>query len=299
MRARGLHNQGEKGSAGRKVRAAWLACALALTLASPAAHCEGGGPPNPDDSPLRKFEKGARPAPSSEPAPQAPAPPLSGSPNDGEHDDDWLGDFLDFLFSPSGGSSAGNASGDDTSPGLLAAATDLTMARLDPGTDISLRRDEGDALIPYIRYDFAYQNVSSSISGYDNRIELGYGVVSILADDYHLTDGAYGVSLTVDRYLLQYRVSVDRRSEFDFGVGETDLLGANYTRLGTVSIAARFMVADNLMLELRPTWARTVQDYEGAAAYARRGWSLKAGYRSMTSPGGTLRGPFIGFSLYD
>ena len=298
-----MHTKGGSRGAGRQLWPAGGTLLLALGCASPAAWCAA------DDSPLRKFEKGAQPS-ATQPAPSLPAPSQpsgqdtrSGDAGD-HHDDDWLGDLLNFLFSPSDRSSGSSAGGgeDGDAPEIdtfLDRPTILTMARLHPRADAGVRRDEGDALIPYVRYDFAYQHVSSSASGYDNRLELGYGVISVLVDDLHLTDRAYGVSLTVDRYLLQYRVSVDRHREFDFALGETDLLGANYTQLGTVSVAARFMVTNHVMLEFRPTWANTIQDYEGAAAYSQPGWSVKAGYRSVTSPGGTLQGPFIGFSLYD
>lgn len=302
---------------GRARRLMWSAgVALMLACASAAAWCQGGGA-NPDDSPLRKFENGARPAQDPQPAPASP-----GSGDSGEHgDSDWLADLLNILFSGkdtqapgSGGGSSGQGSSEDSPaqgpdigdawPDLqfhtfLDRPTSLTMHRLDPQAEAAVRRDDGDILIPYVRYDFAYNHVSSSISGVDNRLELGWGVIGILADEYYLTDSAYGVSLTMDRYLLQYRLSINRRGELDLGVGETDLLGANYTQLGTVSVAARFIAAEHLMVEFRPTWANTIQDYEGAVAYTRSGWSLKAGYRSMTSPGGTLQGPFVGFALHD
>ena len=309
------HLQGEKGG----VRRTWAracvarmparALALALALAGPAAFAQLGGPPNADDSPLRKFEKGAQPAPSqpapskpasSQPASSGPSGQNSGSGDSNEHDDSWLGDLLGFLFSPSGGSSGGsNSGGDDAAaPGFLAVPTDRTIARLDPRTDITVRRDDGDILIPYARYDFGYQQLSSGIRGYDNRLEAGYGPFSFLFEDYRLYDQNYGAALTIERYLMQYRVSVNRSSEIDFGVGQTDLMGAGYTSLGTLSVAGRFMLLDNLMLEVRPAWARTVHDYDGALVLTQPYWSLKAGYRTMTSPGGVLQGPYLGFAVH-
>ncbi len=292
---------GGRGSAGWRLPA-WLAVALAL--ASPVAHAQ----PDSGDSPLRKFEKGAQPpgAPPSapQPAPSPPAGQQQGSTASADSGDNWFGELLEVLFgdnhASSGNADSGASGGGNTQfHTFLDRPTDLTLERLDARTDITLRRDEGDVLIPYVRYDFAYQQLSSSISGYDNRLELGYGVASLLVEDYRLYDRAYATALTLDRYLLQYRVSLNRRSEFDFGVGETEMLGANYTQLGTVSLAARFILADNLLLEVRPTWARTIQDYEAAIALTQPYWSLKAGYRSMTSPGGTLQGPFIGLALHD
>ncbi len=306
MRARLLHMiRGGKGDARNGLRPAWFAFALPLMLASPAGYCQPGA----DDSPLRKFEKGAQPPSNSQsgaqPAPQ-PAPQSSGqqggSGASNKDDENWLGELLDVLFSPSGGSSDGaqngSGGGNVQMHTFLDIPTERTMDRLDPRADITLRRDDGDVLIPYARYDFGYQEVSSSISGYDNRLEFGFGAASMQVEDYRLYDRKYGAALTIDRYLLQYRVSVNRRSELDFGVGQTELLGASYTALGTVSMAARVILADNLMLELRPTWARTVQDYDAAVALTLPYWSLKAGYRTMTSPGGTLQGPYVGFALH-
>jgi hypothetical protein len=293
------HIGGGKGGAGTRLAPACVTLLLALGLASPAAWCDA------NDSPLRKFEKGAQP-PASQPAPAQPAGQNAGSGDSNEHHDDWLGDVLDFLFSsPRSSDSAQNAGrsvsgggGQAAAPSILDIPADLTMARLDPRTDITVRRDEGDILIPYARYDFGYQTLSAGIHGYDNRLEAGFGVVSVLFEDYRLYDRNFGVGLTVDRYLLQYRISVNRRSEFDFGIGQTDLMGATLTQLGTVSVTGRIMLVDNLLLELRPAWARTVQDYDGALVLTLPYWSLKAGYRSMTSPGGTLQGPYIGFALH-
>jgi hypothetical protein len=293
------HQQGEKGGAGRRPAHARLAWALALALASTVACAQAGGPPNTDESPLRKFEKGAQTQSGSQPAASQPPGQTAGSGGSNDQHDDWLGDFLDFLFSPSGGSSGSNASGDDApAPGFLAVPTDLTMARLNPRTDITLRRDDGDILIPYARYDFGYQQLSAGIRGYDNRFEAGFGVFSFLFEDYRLYDQNYGAALTLERYLMQYRVSVNRRSELDFGVGQTDLMGAGYTSLDTLSVAGRFMLLDNVLLEVRPVWARTVHDYDAALMLTQPYWSLKAGYRTMTSPGGTLQGPYLGFALH-
>lgn len=298
--------------------------ALALAFASPAVWC-AGEEPNSDDSPLRKFEKGAHPAPNPQPAEQ----PSSSGDSEKHHgdDDNWLGDLLGDMLSglfssnhsqtPSqaGGSTDGadgtnsteNTGGEDIGTWwsnfeihtFLDRPTYLTMQRMDSEADDTVRRNDGDVLIPYVRYDFSYHHVSSSISGIDNRIEVGYGVIGILADNYLLNDSAYGTSLSVDRYLLQYRLSINKRGELDMGVGETYLMGANSTQFNTVSLAGRIIVDDHLMFEFRPSWTSAIQDYEGAVAYTGSGWSLKSGYRSMTSPGGTLQGPFIGFALHE
>ncbi len=310
------HIGGGKGGARARLLPACVTLLLALGLASPAAWCDA------NDSPLRKFEKGAQPPPS--PAPSQSSGQNSSSGDSNEHHDDWLSDLLDFLFSPgdghaSGNSASGNSASGDSASGdsasgdsgaggsgsddppihtFLDRPTNLTMARLDPRTDISVRRDDGDILIPYARYDFGYQTLSAGIYGYDNRLEAGFGAFGVQFEDYRLYDRNFGIGLTLDRYLLQYRISVNRRSEFDFGIGQTDLMGATLTQLRTVSVTGRIMLVDNLMLEVRPAWARTVQDYDGALVLTLPYWSLKAGYRSMTSPGGTLQGPYIGFALH-
>lgn len=279
---------------------------LTLAFASSPAWCQGNGA-NPDDSPLRKFERGARPAQNPQPTPHPPrsaGPDEHGSggstdhgyndPDENHRDDDFFGDLLGDLLSDilnglfshhHSHASSGTGGG-------------ITMQQQDPGIDDDVQHEAGDVLMPYVRFDSAYNNVSSSIYGNDNRLEIGYDDISFLADLYYLTDSTYGTSFSVDRYLLQYRLPVKPRGEVDFGVGRTNMYGASFTQLGTLSVAARFIVKDHVMLEFRPSWTHTIQDYEGTVAYTWTGFTLKAGYRSMTSPGGTLQGPFIGFALH-
>lgn len=255
---------------------------LFLSGSSLDAFCQSSNPPD-DNSMLQKFEKSVQP-PADKPANPQPAPAPDHDKNN--HKDD-LGDELaqDMM---------------DVVVDVVAELGRATTQRLSPKTDISLRRDDGDILIPFVRYDFAYQNISSNIDAHINRLEAGYGSVGLMLENYVLRERIPSNTLTINRQMLLYRMSMNRSVEVDFGLGQSVISGLQRTTLNSLSLPVKVILGENenIALELRPTWANTMDDYEIALLWVKSFGSLKIGYRSLNSSGATLNGPYAGFAFH-
>lgn len=232
------------------------------------------------DSPLRKFEKNAQPAatPSQPPAP----PPAE---HDRQHEDH------------------GNDLGQELASDLINATMDIaievgaaTMKRVNSGADELVRRDNGDILIPFLRYDFSRQSISGAIFALDNRVEAGYGPLAMMFEKYAFYDRAS--TLTFYRQMLLYRASTSKDFELDLGAGQTVMYGTLRTPLGSFSIPVKLRVADAVTIEFIPTWSGTINDYETALHWGGKFASFKVGYRYLSSPDMNLKGPFAGLALY-
>ncbi|HEY6093404.1 MAG TPA: hypothetical protein VIU93_00485 [Gallionellaceae bacterium] len=173
-----------------------------------------------------------------------------------------------------------------------------TWQRLDLTEGGASRRNEGDFTIPFIRYDFAYQNVAASIHASSHRLEAGYGPFAVFLEEYTFKETSPDSTLTISRQLLLYRMSVDPMFEVDLGIGQSVVSGAESTSLSTLSLPVRVVLGENAALEFRPAWAGGMNDYELALHIGRQYGSVKVGYRVLNSPDSTLSGPFAGFSVY-
>lgn len=258
-----------------------LSFLLALGAAS-SAFCQVSAPSDTsDNSVLRKFEKSAQPSP------EKPAAPYQAQ----EANRRYSNDKQD---------SHGNAFGNEMFNlvmDVMAESGKITLSRLSSDTDLAQQRVVGDILIPFVRYDFAYQNISSNIIANSHRVEAGYGPFALSLEDYAFHEQAPDNTLTIKQQLLLYRMSVNRIFEVDFGLGQTIVSGAKRTTLDTFSIPLRLAFSENIALEFRPTWANTIDDYEIALHWGRQYGSVKIGYRTLISTGDALSGPFAGFSL--
>jgi hypothetical protein len=263
-------------------RAAARLISLLLLGGTSAAHCQESAPPDGNSSVLRKFEKSVQPHPYK---PVQPAPVPAPAPYRTHNRNESLGNTLANELI-------------NTGMDVVAELGKITMQRLSPDTDATLRRNDGDLLIPFVRYDFAHQIISGNIFANNHRLEAGYGPFAVLYEDYIFHEQAPGNTLTINRQMLVYRMSANKTIEVDFGLGQTILYGSQRTPLDTVTIPVRIIVSEGVALELRPTWANTMDDYELALHWKYQFGSLKIGYRSLISSGEALNGPFAGFSLY-
>lgn len=279
------------------------ACVVLMLGASASAYCQQAPT---DNSPLRRFERGVQ-TPTSQPPSQTSSQPTQTSYQTYPPPYD--------PFAPPGSSSGyyqsqrdGRPLGDDlvgelmgdmvgAVVGIAGHMGALTLQRLGSGADADTRREEGDILVPFVRYDFFRQQVVSNIYATDHRLEVGYGPVALLVEKYTFYQQPND-TLTINRKLFLYRMSPTRNAEIDLGFGETVVSGLQNTSLGTFSLPIAVMLGDNVSLEFRPTWSNNLDDYEGAVHVGGRYGSLKLGYRSLSTNGAVLNGPFAGFSLY-
>lgn len=237
-------------------------------------------PQGTDTSVLRRFEKGVQPAPERQSEPRYVAPSRASREDGNGIGDDLAQDFTDAVMD------------------LVIAGGQYTMQRVAPGADDLLRRNAGEPLIPFVRYDFAYQNVSPSIDARIHRFESGYGPIAVLLENFTFNERVPSNTLKVERQMILYRMSVGNEAEVDVGIGKSVITGMQRTMIDVISLPVKFMISENVSVELRPTWGGTVDDYEVALHWGMQFGSLKAGYRILSSPDASLNGPFAGIALY-
>ncbi len=189
----------------------------------------------------------------------------------------------------------------------------------DSTTDASLRRDNGDILLPFVRYDLSRQRTSTHGYATANRLEVGSEGISLLLEDYLIaTHGTYN-AVRIDHQLLLFRNLEFRIMEVDFGIGQTVISAAQRTAVASVSVSGRVALPYHLAAELRgtlPIADLLYQSYssgpgnffdaEAALHLRNRYGSLKIGYRMLVANYDSQTrwyrtdesGVFAGFSVY-
>ena len=241
-----------------------------------------------DASVLRHFEKSIQPDSGNNNV----GIPQGEPPHTGKDDDDSIGHEL------------GDELATDFMNGLMNVVSTIvveggraTMQRVAPGTDASFRRNDGDALIPFVRYGFGYQRVSANIDATFNRLEGGYGPFALYLEEYGFHEAAPASVLMVQRQMFLYRVA-GQHTEIDFGLGRSVVAGAKRTVMDAVSLRGKFMLSDSTSIDFTPVWGNGMDDYELTLHWGRQFGSFAVGYRSLQTSGASLNGPFAGFAFY-
>ncbi len=266
------------------------------------------GQDDPND-PLRKFEKGVKNAQSQQPAPApAPAPSSNNNSNSSNNNSNSSNNNGNNSSYSSGYSDSSSGNNDlaveltqdfvNFSIQLIAEAGSLTLQRLFTTADPAIRRDPGDILIPFVRYDLSYQSVTSGIYAISNRLEVGFGPLGLLYEDYVFHNRATGSQLMIEKELFLWRMSSSRDFELDLGFGQSALMGLDRIPMGSFALPIKYKPTDSITLEFIPTWSGLMTDYDGAVHWSNPSWSLKAGYRYLTTTGANLKGPYVGLALY-
>jgi hypothetical protein len=158
-------------------------------------------------------------------------------------------------------------------------------------------RAAGDPLIPFSRFDVAYQNVHSDIEAVDIRGEVGYGPFGLHADFTRYWEAIPTEDLDLIRILGLYRMSFGSHLETDLGFGVLTLRGEETTSRFLFSVPVLVHPDEYWGIEFRPAWTERVSDYDIAVMLNRDYTSVKFGYRWINSPNESLHGPYIGISV--
>ncbi len=200
--------------------------------------------------------------------------------------------FIEDFIKNAGGaiSQGGSNSLDRINPGGLA-------AQEYPG----IVRKRGEALIPFLRADAAYQEVESDVTAWDYRFELGYGSLGFQFRYTAYNEKEPPDALRVSEYHVLYRMSATPRFEIDLGVGGMFLSGNQENSGFSVTVPVLYHPTDFYGFEFRPVWSsineNDIQDFDLAVLFGWRYASIKAGYRWLRSPHQSLDGPEIGIAL--
>ena len=265
-----------------------LVCIFGVAVDAAVAQDVGSTPTDSDSGVLRSFEKTIE---SDSENNNAGTHQRERSHARDEHDDDSGDDLEDDLAS---GFMDGLVNVVST---VIVDGGRATMQRVAPDNLSASRRHDGDALIPFMRYDFGYQRVSSGIDASFNRFEGGYGPFALYLEEYGFHEAAPATVLTVHRQMFLYRVA-GQNTEVDFGFGRSIVTGANRTVMGAFSVRGKFKLTDYASIDFTPVWGNGMGDYELAFRLGRPYGSFTLGYRSLITSGASLNGPFAGFAFY-
>jgi len=162
------------------------------------------------------------------------------------------------------------------------------------------KREYGEFLIPFSRYDGSYQLVNTGIRAQDHSIQLGY---SLFGGQFRFTDFTENDSdYSLKFYQLNffYRMSFGDFFECDLGLGWLNMKGKDSTTGMTFSIPIIFHPHKAFSIEFRPQWAFMPESViTEMDTSLRMGWryaSIKAGYRYMQTGNQALKGPYLGFT---
>lgn len=163
----------------------------------------------------------------------------------------------------------------------------------------SLRR-AGEALLPFVRVDAAYQLVESDVDAWDLRAELGFGPFAVQARETHYDEGEPDDDLDLVQAHFLWRMTVVKQLEIDLGIGGVVVDGEDTNAGVSGTLPILIHPWDFLGLELRPSWSsvkdNTVSDYDLSLLAGWRFISARAGYRWTKSGGSSLNGPIFGLA---
>ncbi|MEO1173086.1 MAG: hypothetical protein AAFX94_13710, partial [Myxococcota bacterium] len=192
----------------------------------------------------------------------------------------------------------------------------MSVARVEPsmsgfGGGVALR-DNGEALIPYLRVDGASLALNSdddSVPGLSLAAEAGWGPIAVIGQVAALDDGATRLVLTYGH--LAYRMSFGSAVEVDlaFGAGEFDI--GDPQRGFSFAMPVRIHPSRFWGIEFIPVFTdfegANLQDYTVQALVGIDYVSFTLGWRVIetrfdlgageTALGTRIHGPSVGFSL--
>jgi len=167
--------------------------------------------------------------------------------------------------------------------------------------DLSLMRELGDPVIPYVRLDAAYQDVSSDIEAQDFYAQLGHGALGVDLRFTQFTEEQPRDTLDLLWAHVLGRLSYYKHLEIDIGAGMVQMTGNDRTEGFSFTMAALFYPMDWWGVELRPTFAElnssTLTDIDVSLHLRYSVGGVKFGYRWLKSENLELTGPYAGVVL--
>lgn len=160
-------------------------------------------------------------------------------------------------------------------------------------------RQVGEPLIPFVRLDGAWQDVTGDVEAVDTYIQGGYGPLALDYRHTRYTESQPRSHLDLHWAHVLARMSYGDQVEADLGLGGFWMEGATHSSGTSFTTALLVYPDEHWGVEFRPTWASldggsTIRDCD-LALHLRQGVaSVKLGYRWVKSPHITLDGPYAG-----
>jgi len=167
--------------------------------------------------------------------------------------------------------------------------------------DLSLMRELGDPVIPYVRLDAAYQDVSSDIEAEDFYAQLGHGALGVDLRYTQFTEEQPKDTLDLLWVHALARLSYYKHLEIDIGAGMVQMKGNDRNEGFSFTMAALYYPMEWWGVELRPTFAElnssTLTDLDVSLHLRYSVGGVKFGYRWLKSENLELTGPYAGVVL--
>lgn len=159
------------------------------------------------------------------------------------------------------------------------------------------QRHLGEATIPFVRIDAAWQRLDKDLQASDYGIESGYGAFGLVYNRTDLRESNPADELIFHKAYAVLRLSLNDSTELDLGFGALTMEGDRSSTKPIFTMPLRFHPTDWFGMEFRPLWADRYSEYDAGILLGWRYVSAKAGYRWYVSPAETLAGPYLGFAL--
>jgi len=117
-------------------------------------------------------------------------------------------------------------------------------------------RKPGESLIPFVRFDYGYQNVDSHIDASDYRVEFGYGPLGFQVRKTSYVEDDPDDKLDVNQFHVLYRMSLGNKIEIDLGLGVFEIEGNEKISAFSFTIPVLFQPNEIIGIELRSAWTQ-------------------------------------------
>lgn len=179
-----------------------------------------------------------------------------------------------------------------------AVKTGVVSHNIATGKNGEIKRKKGSILLPIIRLDSSYSYIKKDLYSINNRIELGFGAISLVTDVNIYNESNPDDKLYQIDGLVLYRMSFSRNFEVDISLGVNNILGDSSTFGVKSGLPIRIKANDYLGIEVRPALIylenNVLYDLDSSLFIGRRFIGLTAGYKLFGDNNNILHGPYIG-----
>lgn len=176
--------------------------------------------------------------------------------------------------------------------------TGVVSHNIATGKNGEIKRKTGSLLLPIVRLDSSYSYIKKDLYSINNRIELGFGAISLVSDINIYNETNPDDKLYQIDGLILYRMSFSRNSEIDISIGVNNILGDSSTFGIKSGLPIRIKPKDYLGIEIRPALIylenNILYDLDASVFFGKRFIGLTAGYKLFGDSNNILHGPYIG-----
>lgn len=163
------------------------------------------------------------------------------------------------------------------------------------------KRQPGEILIPFYRFNINTQHVNDQIDAIDLKMEIGKGAIGFEFRTTKYTDDITDEELKYNQIQYFHRMSFGNKIGVNLGIGYGKMNGVDSFDGLILSAPILFHNSHHLGFEIRPSVFNTdgvsVSDLDLSALYTYRKLAFRIGHRSLESPNVDIDGYYIGIDF--